>query len=94
MMCMLECKDNLKPQNTHFILGKIVYSGEYHNIEGYESIQSRGSGCIVVCELRAVRCDIKTLVTRNRNDIIEMDLVNVPAGAAVPLRSEEVSICV
>ena len=91
MMCMLECKDQAKPPNVHFIIGKIVYSGDYHHIEGFESTQSRGSGCIVVCELRAIKCDIKALTTRNRNDIIEVDLVNLPERAGVPLNSEQVS---
>ncbi len=91
MMCMLECKDQAKPPNVHFILGKIVYSGDYHHIEGFESTQSRGSGCIVVCELRAIKCDIKALATRNKNDIIEVDLVNLPERAGVPLNSEQVN---
>lgn len=91
MLCMIECKDKCTPVNIHFILGKIVYSGEYAAIEGADALQPRGSGCLVVTELRAVRGDIKRLTTQQKSDIIEVDLVNMPEGFSVPLRSEEVS---
>lgn len=90
MLCMLECKDKASPVNTHFILGRIVYSGDYAGIEGAEALQPRGSACLVVTELSAVRGDLKQLTTRARDDIIEVDLANTPPGFSVPLRSEEV----
>ena len=90
MGCMFECKDRAVPVNTHFILGKIAFSGEYGAVEGADDQQPRGSACIVVTDLRAVRGDIKQLPTRSRGDIVEIDLVNVPPGFSVPLSSEEV----
>ena len=90
MGCMFECKDRAVPVNTHFILGKIAFSGDYGTVEGADDQQPRGSACIVVTDLRAVRGDIKQLPTRSRGDIVEIDLVNVPPGFSVPLSSEEV----
>jgi hypothetical protein len=91
MQCMIECKDKASPvPNTHFLLGRMVFSGDFGAIEGAEMLQPRGSGCIVVADLRAVRGDIKQLTTHHRSDIIEIDLLNLPHGFSVPIRNEMV----
>lgn len=91
MQCMLEFKDQSEPrQKTVFLLGTIIYSGPFSGIEDAEVLQPRGSACLVVCDIRAVRGDVKQLATRTPReggDIIEIDLLSdhVPAGFTVPL---------
>lgn len=95
MQCMLEFKDQSEPsQKTVFLLGTIIYSGPFSGIEDAEVLQPRGSACLVVGDIRAVRGDVKQLATRTRRgggDIVEIDLLSdhVPAGFAVPLASAD-----
>jgi len=95
MQCMLEFKDQSEPsQKTVFLLGTIIYSGPFSGIEDAEVLQPRGSACLVVGDIRAVRGDVKQLATRTPRgggDIVEIDLLSdhVPAGFAVPLSSTD-----
>jgi hypothetical protein len=71
---MLESKD--ESGLTVFITGSISYSGPFEGIESstLDGEMARGSQCLAGVGLRGYRVNMKTVTTRPRGELIEMDL--------------------
>jgi hypothetical protein len=57
MDIMIESKDD--KNITHFILGRIIFSGSMEGISGADPANPRGSQCLVCSSLTGYRADIK-----------------------------------
>ena len=71
MHVMLESKDG--SGQICFLLASIVYSGPIENVEGVDLENPRGSQFIVCSKMTALKADMKSLPTRIRGDILEVD---------------------
>ena len=71
MHVMIESKDS--SGQICFLLASIVYSGPIENVEGVDLENPRGSQFIVCSKMTAIKADMKTLPTRIRGDILEVD---------------------
>ena len=75
MSFMLESKD--ESGLTVFVIGTIAYSGPFEGIE-YACIDAgdmaRGSLCLVGTDLMGYKANLKTVTTRPRGELIEIDL--------------------
>ena len=71
MHVMIESKDS--SGQICFLLASIVYSGPIENVEGVDLENPRGSQFIVCSKMTAIKADMKSLPTRIRGDILEVD---------------------
>ena len=86
MGVMLEGKDDCG--NSLFVLGTIVYSGNLSSIKGADGGNPRGSQCMVIGGLQAIKVRIKDIPTRSRpgnSDIQELDFAALPSDCYIPI---------
>ena len=77
MHVMLESHEN--KEKAKFLFGSIVFSGSFHEIDGSNLSDLRGSLCLVVRGLYGVSGNLKSFQRRqkaNHQDIVELHLTN------------------
>eukprot|EP01039_Chlorochromonas_danica_P006625 gene6625-7318_t len=73
VLCMLESHNG--KGSSHFLLGDIVFSGDFEAVEHSSYAEQRGSGCIVLSQLYLAVADTKSLQQRpGLQDIMEIEL--------------------
>eukprot|EP01031_Cornospumella_fuschlensis_P027967 gene27967-33772_t len=78
VQAMLESGDN--DGSSRFLLGDIVYSGEYEYVEGAQLVDMRGSFCIVLTGLYSAVCNVKSLPKTPKGEIVEVTIPFGPLG--------------
>lgn len=73
VLCMLESHNG--KGSSHFLLGDIVFSGDFEALGQNSCVEQRGSGCLILSQLYLAVVDTKSLQQRpGIQDIIEIEL--------------------